>query len=159
MGQRRDDLFRLAPFEFLLQQAEYSSRHSQHVAGQQREQVGRNEGCEVHRLAFVGRLSRNAPAVGGGFETQNAEERSELGSQTAIRLTNRRELRGFPSTRKPRRFAGTAWWTTVVRKYRPFPDSVANGSNDSLRPFDTDSWFAYEVSAIVTRPLGQEQRA
>jgi hypothetical protein len=26
-------------------------------------QVGRNEGCEFHRLAFVGRLSRNAPAV------------------------------------------------------------------------------------------------
>ena len=63
MGQRRDDLIRLAPIEFLLQQAEYSSRHSQRVAGQRWGQVGRNEGCEFHRLAFVGRLSRNAPAV------------------------------------------------------------------------------------------------
>ena len=63
MGQRRDDPIRLAPIEFLLQQAEYSSRHSQRVAGQRWGQVGRNEGCEFHRLAFVGRLSRNAPAV------------------------------------------------------------------------------------------------
>ena len=63
MGQRRDDLIRLAPIEFLLQQAEYSSRHSQRVAGQRWGQVGRNEGCEFHRLAFVGRISRNAPAV------------------------------------------------------------------------------------------------
>ena len=62
MGQRRDDLIRLAPIEFLLQQAEYSSRHSQRVAGQRWGQVGRNEGCEFHRLR-VGRLSRNAPAV------------------------------------------------------------------------------------------------
>jgi len=46
-----------------LQQAEYSSRHSQRVAGQRSGQVGRNEGCEFHRLAFVGPLSRNAPAV------------------------------------------------------------------------------------------------
>src|SRR5271166_3384630 len=63
MGQRRDDPIRLAPIEFLLPQAEYSSRHSQRVAGQRWGQVGRNEGCEFHRLAFVGRLSRNAPAV------------------------------------------------------------------------------------------------
>ena len=63
MGQRRDDPIPLAPIEFLLQQAEYSSRHSQRVAGQRWGQVGRNEGCEFHRLAFVGRLSRNAPAV------------------------------------------------------------------------------------------------
>ena len=63
MGQRRDDLIRLAPIDFLLQQAEYSSRHSRRVAGQRWGQVGRNEGCEFHRLAFVGRLSRNAPAV------------------------------------------------------------------------------------------------
>ena len=33
------------------------------LAGQRWGQVGRNEGCEFHRLAFVGRLSRNAPAV------------------------------------------------------------------------------------------------
>jgi hypothetical protein len=63
MGQRRDDLILLASIEFLLQQTQYSSRHSQRVAGQRWGQVGRNEGCEFHRLAFVGRLSRNAPAV------------------------------------------------------------------------------------------------
>jgi hypothetical protein len=63
MGQRRHYPIRLVPIEFLLQQAEYSSRHSQRVAGQRWGQVGRNEGCEFHRLAFVGRLSRNAPAV------------------------------------------------------------------------------------------------
>jgi hypothetical protein len=48
--------------------------------------------------------------TGGGFRAQNAGERSEFGSQTATRLPNRPELRGFPPTRKPRRFAGTARW-------------------------------------------------
>src|SRR5271166_1919717 len=42
MGQRRDDLIRLAPIEFLLQQAEYSSRHSQRVAGER-------WGCRLQR--------------------------------------------------------------------------------------------------------------
>jgi hypothetical protein len=41
----------------ILQRAEYSSRHSQRVAGQRWGQVCRNEGCEFHRLALVGRLS------------------------------------------------------------------------------------------------------
>ena len=36
--------------------------------------------------------------------------RDRYGSQTATRLTNRPKLRGFLPTRKPRRFAGTAWW-------------------------------------------------
>ena len=48
--------------------------------------------------------------TGGLFQAQNAGERSEFGSQTATRLTNRPELRGFLPTRKPRRFAGTVWW-------------------------------------------------
>ena len=48
--------------------------------------------------------------TGGRFQAQNAGERPEFGSQTATRLPNRPELRGFLSTRKPRRFAGTAWW-------------------------------------------------
>ena len=41
------------------------------------------------------------------FQAQNAGERSEFGSQTAIHLTNRPELRGFLPARKPRRFAGS----------------------------------------------------
>ena len=48
--------------------------------------------------------------TGGRFQAQNAGERPEFGSQTANCLTNRPKLRGFLSTRKPRRFAGTAWW-------------------------------------------------
>jgi hypothetical protein len=63
MGQRRHYPIRLVPIEFLLRQAEYSSRHSRRVAGQRWGQAGRNEGCEFHRLPFVGRLSRNASAV------------------------------------------------------------------------------------------------
>ena len=47
--------------------------------------------------------------TGGRFQAQNAGERPEFGSQTATRLTNRPELRGFLLTRKPRRFARTAW--------------------------------------------------
>ena len=46
--------------------------------------------------------------TGGRFQAQNAGERPEFGSQTALSLTNRPELRGFLPTRKPRRFAGTA---------------------------------------------------
>src|SRR5271165_5561491 len=45
--------------------------------------------------------------TGGRFQPQNAGERPEFGSQTATRLTNRPELRGFLPARKPRRFAGT----------------------------------------------------
>ena len=48
--------------------------------------------------------------LAGDFGAQNAGERSEFGSQTATPLTNRPELRGFLSTRKPRWFAETAWW-------------------------------------------------
>ena len=55
-------LIRLAPIEFLLQQAEQLSSLATR-RGPAMGQVGRNEGCEFHRLAFVGRLSRNAPAV------------------------------------------------------------------------------------------------
>ncbi len=80
MGQRRDDLFRLALTEFLLQQAEYSSRHSRRVAGQRRGQVGRNEGCEFHRLAFVGRLSRNAPATSQRQESPRPESHRRMPS-------------------------------------------------------------------------------
>ena len=54
--------------------------------------------------------------TGGRFQAQNAGERSEFGSQTATRLTNRPKLRGFLSTRKPRRFVGTAWWRTQSRQ-------------------------------------------
>src|SRR5271166_6472722 len=54
--------------------------------------------------------------TGGRFQPQNAGERPEFGSQTATRLTNRPELRGFLSTRKPRRFARTAWWRTQSRQ-------------------------------------------
>ena len=48
--------------------------------------------------------------TGGRFRGAECGERSEFGSQTAIRLANRPELRGFLSTRKPRWFAETAWW-------------------------------------------------
>src|SRR5208337_3431258 len=49
--------------------------------------------------------------TGGRLQAQNAGERPEFGSQTALRPANRPELRGFLSTRKPRRFARTAWWS------------------------------------------------
>src|SRR5271166_921132 len=48
--------------------------------------------------------------TGGRLQAQKAGERPKFGSQTANRLANRPELRGFLTTRKPRRFAGTAWW-------------------------------------------------
>ena len=50
--------------------------------------------------------------TGGGFQAQNAGERPEFCSQTAIRRANRPKLREFLWTKKPRRFAGTAWWRT-----------------------------------------------
>jgi len=40
--------------------------------------------------------------TGGPFCAQKAGERPEFGSQTATRLTNRSELRGFLSTRESR---------------------------------------------------------
>jgi hypothetical protein len=49
--------------------------------------------------------------TGGRIQAQSAGERPEFGSQTGPRLIDRRELRGFLSTWKPRRFAGTAWWS------------------------------------------------
>ena len=54
--------------------------------------------------------------TGGRFQPQNAGERPEFGLQTATRLTNRPELRGFLPARKPRRFAGTVWWRTQSRQ-------------------------------------------
>ena len=54
--------------------------------------------------------------TGGRFQPQNAGERPEFGSQTATRLTNRPELRGFLPARKPRRFACTVWWWTQSRE-------------------------------------------
>src|SRR5271166_6046839 len=59
--------------------------------------------------------------TGGRFWAQNAGERPEFGSQTATRLTNRPELRGFLTTRKPRRFARTAWWAMQGSNLRPLP--------------------------------------
>src|SRR5271166_4248426 len=41
--------------------------------------------------------------TGGRIQAQNAGERPEFDSQTPARLTNRPQLRGFFSTRKPRR--------------------------------------------------------
>ena len=55
--------------------------------------------------------SVNAPRIKGN--------RWEFGSQTATRLTNRPKLRGFLPTRKPRRFAGTAWWAMHGSNLRP----------------------------------------
>ena len=83
-------------------------------------------GCKSFLRAQFGEREASAPAspsrgpgngilraeTGGRFQAQNAGERSEFGSQTATRLTNRPELRGFLSTRKPPRFVGTAWWRT-----------------------------------------------
>ena len=57
--------------------------------------------------------------TGGRFQPQNAGERPEFGSQTATRLTNRPELRGFLPARKPRRFAGTGWWSQTESNRRP----------------------------------------
>ena len=63
MGQRRDDLIRLAPIEFLLQQANTAlvTRNASRASDGGRSAA--TKGCEFHRMAFVGRLSRNAPAV------------------------------------------------------------------------------------------------
>ena len=81
-------------------------------------------------LVVIGRRSASASAspsrgpgngilwaeTGGRIQVPNAGERSEFGSQTATRLTNRPKLRGFLQTRKPRRFAGTVWWRTQSRE-------------------------------------------
>ena len=101
MGQRRDDPIRLAPIEFLLQQAEYSSRHSQRVAGQRWGQVGRNEGCEFHRLALVGRLSP-------GEKWGHAGERV-VGPATWISLVGKAELRYADASLS---LADGYWWCT-----------------------------------------------
>ena len=57
--------------------------------------------------------------TGGRFQPQNAGERPEFGSQTATRLANRPELRGFLPARKPRWFAGTIWWGMQELNRRP----------------------------------------
>ena len=86
-------------------------------------------------LVVIGRLSASAPPspsrgpgngilraeTGGRFQAQNAGERPEFNLQTATPLTNRPELRGFLPTRKPRRFAGTAWWAMQGSNLRPLP--------------------------------------
>jgi hypothetical protein len=49
----------------------------------------------------------------GGASSRVEREKTVLSrSQTKTSLANRPELRGFLSTRQPRRFAGTAWWRT-----------------------------------------------
>ena len=59
--------------------------------------------------------------TGGRFQPQNAGERPEFGSQTATRLTNRPELRGFLPARKPRRFACTVWFELMaIAAWHPF---------------------------------------
>ena len=93
-------------------------------------------------LVVIGRRSASASAspsrgpgngilraeTGGRFQAQNAGERPDFGSQTANCLTNRPELRGFLPTRKPRRFAGTAWWWTQSCRTRlQQPNSLLAG--------------------------------
>ena len=84
-------------------------------------------------LVVIGRRSASASAspsrgpgngilraeTGGRIQAQNAGERWEFGSQTATCLANRPKLRGFLPTRKPRRFAGTAWWSQTESNRRP----------------------------------------
>ena len=59
--------------------------------------------------------------TGGRNQPQNARERSESGSQTVLRLANRRKLGGFLPTRKPPRFARTGWWAMQGSNLRPLP--------------------------------------
>jgi hypothetical protein len=59
--------------------------------------------------------------TGGRNQAQNARERSESGSQTVLRLANRRKLGGFLPTRKPPRFARTGWWAMQGSNLRPLP--------------------------------------
>ena len=137
MGQRRDDPIRLAPIEFLLQQAEYSSRHSQRVAGQRWGQVGRNGGSEFHRLAFVGRLSRNAPAV---VEDPSHEKR-ELRPQVHG-LFRRQAIAQDVQHRSQRPVGGpmitASGYTTetAVSAIEPAPAHPGWGAAERLRPFD-----------------------
>ena len=89
-----------------------------------------NPPCPAHRMALgaASALPSRGPGngilwaeTGGRFQPQNAGERPEFGSQTATRLTNRPELRGFLPARKPRRFAGTVWWAMQGSNLRPLP--------------------------------------
>ena len=137
MGQRRHYPIRLVPIEFLLQQAEYSSRHSQRVAGQRWGQVGRNEGCEFHRLAFVGRLSRNAPAV---VEDPSHEKR-ELRPQ--VHGLFRRQAIAQDVQHRSQRLCGGPMITaggytteTAVSAIEPAPAHPGWGAAERLRPFD-----------------------
>ena len=59
--------------------------------------------------------------TGGRIQAQNAQERSEFGSQTATCLTNRPELRGFPPARKPPRFADCMVGDAGIKPATPPP--------------------------------------
>ncbi len=59
--------------------------------------------------------------TGGPIQALSAGERPEFGSQTVLRLANRRGLRTFFSSGKPRGFAGTAWWAMQGSNLRPLP--------------------------------------
>ena len=67
--------------------------------------------------------------LAGEFRPRTPGERSEFGSQTRTRLANRPELRGFPPTWKPRRFAGTGWWAMQGSNLRPLPCEGSNGGS------------------------------
>ena len=81
--------------------------------------------------------------TGGRIQAQNAGEQSEFGSQTTLRLTNPPELRGFLSTRKPPRFAGTAWWRTQSRQ---------TGLRDRVRLGNREKHTAMAVNAFFWGP-------
>ena len=137
MGQRRHYPIRLVPIEFLLRQAEYSSRHSQRVAGQRWGQVGRNEGCEFHRLPFVGRLSRNASAVVEDPSHEKRELRPQvhgLFRRQAIAQDVQHRLQR--PVGGPMITAGGYTTETAVSAIEPAPSHPGWGAAERLRPFD-----------------------
>ena len=72
-----------------------------------------SEGAQppLRPLHLVGRETEFCgQRLAGDFRRRMRENGRNSVRRPRHRLTNRPELRGFLPTRKPRRFAGTAWW-------------------------------------------------
>ena len=95
--------------------------------------------------------------TGGRFQAQSAGERPEFGSQTATRLTNRPELRGFVSARKQRRFAGTPLYDAVAEfllfEGRATRSAMDRNGSEELRARRPN--HAHQHAALIG-PMGPE---
>ena len=89
--------------------------------------------------------------TGGGFQAQNAGERPEFCSQTALRLANRPKLREFLWIRKPRRFAGTSWFRAVFGRLNRSQPATGDLSVVRKRGRAKDRGRGYQGKAIRER--------